>query len=81
MSIGLARHFEHPPENILQDKGAEVADVGGAVNRWPAAVEAESSPVERHDGFRPATQRIVEFEAHCVSRCRFRGCIVFGGRA
>ena len=41
-----AASFEGAAENILKDEGAEIPNVGGAVNGGTAAVEAEGGAVD-----------------------------------
>ena len=49
MERAQAAGFEGTAEDILEDEGAEIADVGGAIDRGAAAVKAESLAIEWRD--------------------------------
>jgi len=47
---GQAVEFQHAPQDVLNHEGAEVADVGRAIDGRAAAVESERAAVERAQG-------------------------------
>jgi hypothetical protein len=61
---GGATEFDDAAEDVLGGEGAEVADVGGAVNRGAAAVEAEGFAGEGGEGTGLAGEGVEEAEGH-----------------
>lgn len=63
-----AAGFESAAQDVLEHESAEVADVGGSVNRGPAAVEAEGRAVDRSEFAFGAGERVEEPHARRVWR-------------
>ena len=61
---GGATEFDDAAEDVLGGEGAEVADVGGAIDGGAAAVKAEGFAVEGCEGTGFAGEGIEEAEGH-----------------
>ena len=63
-------------QHIGEEEAAEVADVGRAIDRWPAGVDADPLRIDRHEGTFLAAQRVAQLQAHglpCpIKRARIR---------
>lgn len=63
-----AAGFESAAQDVLEHESAEVADVGGSVNRGSAAVETEGRAVDRSEFAFGAGERVEEPHARRVWR-------------
>src|ERR1700694_1708686 len=79
LDIGEVHHLrdlvalleEDPAQQILEEEGAEVADVGIVVHRWTAGVHPNVALLDRYELFHPATHRVVQAQRrHGISRRR-----------
>jgi hypothetical protein len=57
-----AAELDDSAEDVLRDEGAEVSDVGWAVDRGSAAIEADRFSIDWADGPRGAGESIVKLE-------------------
>ena len=72
-NLGFAIAMAQEAEQLVKDDdGSCVADMGKAVNGWPANVEADAFRIDRLECLFPAGERIVEDERHKTSNSATR---------
>src|SRR4051794_31431022 len=60
----VAAGLEPAPEEVLEQEGPKVSDVGVVVDRWAAGVERDPARLERLERLDLAGQRVVESQRH-----------------
>ena len=56
--------LKHATEQVLEDIGAQVADVGEVIDRWTAAIETDFAWINRLKRAKTTAQGIVKYEGH-----------------
>ncbi len=70
-----AEELECPSEDVLEEKGPQIPDVGKVINRGTAGIETGMTLLETLERFKPPSQGVVEMQTNVVHDGLRRGIV------